>query len=134
MTDDHVDPDRAVRHTAADQLDPLRIQLAPVPAAHQRQDRIAAALEGDMKMRHETPASGDPFDHLRPQQVGLDGGYPVPVDTFDGIQLVYQRKKVLAVPPEVPEVDSRQHDLADVPPGRQLPDRGYGLRDGSRTA
>src|SRR5688500_19902637 len=63
-TDNHIHTDTAVRHKSFDKCYFFSVQFAPVSAPHQPQYFIAAALQGNMKMRHELSAVAYKFDYL----------------------------------------------------------------------
>src|SRR6185437_199444 len=138
---DDVDADGAMGHGGFDQPDPFRIELSPVTAAHETQQPVAAALQGDMKMGHEMPARGYPFDHFGGEQVGFDRGDAIAVDAFDLVERLHQVEEILAADgstiwalPEIAEVDAGKHDLADVAAGGQLFHGLYRCRHGVAAA
>src|ERR1700743_2200318 len=114
MSDDHIRTDRTMRHGFPDQAHPVCIQFPAIPAAHQAQHMVAAALQGEMKMGHKPVAARHPFDDLRRQQIGLDRGNPVSVDPDSAIQLLYEPKEGFSVVAKIPQVYPGQDNLPDI--------------------
>src|SRR5258706_14541237 len=94
---DHIHTDGAMRQKGLDQLHSFSIQFPFIPSAHQSQYLIAAALQGDMKMRHELIAVGYKFNDLVGQKVGLNRGYAITLYSFYFIQFLYQHKEIFSL-------------------------------------
>ena len=73
---------------------PVGIEFPLVTATHKRQYFIAAALQRDMKMGHETVAVGHQVDNFIIQQVGLDGRNTEPGYFLYLIQRLGEFKKI----------------------------------------
>src|SRR5579859_3322358 len=97
-----------------------------------------------MEMRHEFSTTGDPFDHGRSEQVGLNGRYSETFDTVDAIQLLHQPEKVFfglqavgcfkrtgSMPlSKITQVHSCQYDLLDLTVACDFPYTGHRIADG----
>ena len=94
-TNDHINTDSTMRHQCFDQLHPFCIQFSFIPASHQSQNLIAAALQWNMKMRHELIAVGNKFNDLISKQVGFNRRNAVTFNSFYFIQVpVSMRKEI----------------------------------------
>ena len=111
-TDDHVDADEGVGHQRAYGGDPVGEARRGITAAHQPQDLVRTALQGDVEMMLEFRRSGAEGDDLVRQKVRFDGGDAVTLDPVHAVQRPQQVDELLARrPAEIPRVDARQDDL-----------------------
>ena len=69
-TNDHIHTNSTMWHQFLYQLNSFSIQFSFIPPAHQSQYFIAAALQRNMKMRHELIAVGNKFNDLIGKQIG----------------------------------------------------------------
>src|SRR5882724_6725071 len=115
---------------------------------------IAAALQWNMEMRHEFLAVRYPSDHFVGEQVGLDRRDTVTRNAFDLVKLLHQPEEIFSSPSaraafsqpirfgllrplthsrcafaKIAKVHAGEHDLPDLPAGRQPPDIGHGTGD-----
>ena len=67
----HVHADKRIGHQRLDAVDLVGKQLGVVVPVHQLQHRVAAALQGNVEMRHKCPALGTESNQLVRQQVGF---------------------------------------------------------------
>ena len=112
-SDDHVDTEEYVRHGAAHRSDPVGELRRVVPAAHQRQDAVASALDRNVKMRLESFRSRCESDDLVGQQVRLDRRNAVAIDAFDPVEGPQQvDERFAGRSAEIAGVDTCQYDFA----------------------
>ena len=113
----HVHADKRIRHQHLDTADLVGKQLGIVVSVHQFQYRVAAALQGNMEMRHERPALRTEGNQLVRQQIGLQRTNPIAADTLQPVERLHQVDELLACRlAEIADVHSRQHDfLASLP-------------------
>ena len=71
-THDDVHADEGIGHPRVDALYFLAEELCRIASAHQAQDIVAAALQGNVEVGHESAAVGAEVDDVVGQQVGLD--------------------------------------------------------------
>ena len=126
-THNHIHADAGIRHDLPDTLNPIAVQVGKVTPSHLHQDGIAAALQGNMKMRDKAGTPSDKINGFVLQQIGFDGRNTYPFDPLYRIQGPYQIEKGVLVPlvtkfafPVIPYVNSGQDDFLDAL-GRYLP-------------
>ena len=73
QSNNNVGANCAMRHQCFDTLNAISIQFPLIPSAHQRQNTIASALQGNMEMRHDAIAVRNKLNNIIRQQVWLDG-------------------------------------------------------------
>ena len=118
---DHVDAEEDARVTllrrledVADQRDLGFEHLCRVTAVHRLQGAVAARLDGDVEVRQELRARGDPAQDLLREQVRLDRGDSETLDARHRVQRLQQVQEGLpGALAEVARVHARQHHLHD---------------------
>jgi len=106
-SDDDVDSEEDVLHLRADIGYLLCEKCRVVMPVHPFQNRIASALEGDVKVGEEFGAGGYPVNDVFCQQIRFNGGYAVAFDAFDGVQGLEQVEERFAGGfPEIAGVDT----------------------------
>ena len=109
----HIHADKCIRHHLLDSQYLIGKQLAVVMSVHQLQHRVAAALQGDMEMRHKRPTLLAAIVYqLVAQQVGLQAADTIAADALHLVQGLHQVEEALARGlAEVANVHARQHNL-----------------------
>ena len=108
----HIHTDKRIRHQLLDPVDLVGKQLRVVMTVHQLQHRVAAALQGDMEMRHKRPALRTIGNQLIRQQVRLQRTDAVTADALHRVERLHQIDKTLTRGlSEITDVHTRQHDL-----------------------
>ena len=120
-THHHVHADKRIGHQRLDTVDLVGKQLGVVVPVHQLQHRVAAALQGNVEMRHKRPALRTEGDQLVRKQVGLQRTDPVAADALHSVECLHQVDEPFTRGlAEIADVHTRQHDLLASLPGSLL--------------
>ena len=93
-------------------------ELGVVASVHEAEHFVAAALQGDVEVRHEGAAFGTEAEDFLREQIRLDAADAVALDAFHAVEGTQQVDEALARRlAEVADVDSGQHDFLSSLPG-----------------
>ena len=111
-TYDDVDTDEGMGHEGAYLFYLGGEKRRVVAATHELEHSIAARLQGDMEVGHEGTRTGHELDDLIGEQVGLDGGDAVALDTLHPIQGADEVDEGLACRlTEISDIDTSDDNL-----------------------
>ena len=109
---DDIHADEGVGDVCPDFLYLLPEEPRVVVSVHEAQHLVAAALERDVEVRHESPAIGAEADDFFRQEVRFDAADAVALDAFHLVEGTKQVDEPLARRlSEVADVDACQHDF-----------------------
>lgn len=93
-THNHIHSYTTMRHQRFDVGYTVCIQFPLVTAAHQAQNLIAAALQGNMEMRYKLFTLRYKLNDFIGEQVGFNGGYAVTFNTLYFIEFLNETIKI----------------------------------------
>ena len=108
----HINTDKSIGHQSFHLIYFISKQLAVVMAVHQFEHCVAAALQGNVEMRHEGTAVGTIVYQLIAHQVGFQTADAIAADAFHLVESLHQVNEAFAGGlAEIADVHAREHNL-----------------------